>query len=345
MRTPPRRRRWAAPALLLALAAAAALGFWAWKRERAPAGAEALKEAKALLAQDRAARAERLLEIAVAHDPGRLEPWRLWLELLRAEGRDEEILAVSRRAIAAVSPEDRVGALAEATIALLAQVPERQARETLGRWVEADPGDPRARAAWLRQVGGDPRTGDLSIPDRIAQLEALVAEAPAEVLPRAALAETLLDAGFAEQAEGVLDAWPDSARGVSYDRLRGRWAQDFARDPARAAESYRRIVAAFPQDWRTLGRLARALKGLGEGEEARRLAERVDRLRELLDPVLLGPRLSRAFAAAGDPESLDDLSRLTREAGLDFLADAWRDQARLAEARRRLAPPAKGKSR
>ena len=49
-----------------------------------------LAEARACLALDRAAQAERALRRAVDADPTDPEAWRLWLELLRVEGRVAE---------------------------------------------------------------------------------------------------------------------------------------------------------------------------------------------------------------------------------------------------------------
>jgi hypothetical protein len=58
-------------------------------------------------------------------------------------------------------------------------------------------------------------------------------------------------------------------------------------------------------------------------EEARREAETVARIRELLDPLTLGPKLDAAFSHLDEPAALQGLSDLCARAGLTRLASLW----------------------
>jgi hypothetical protein len=78
------------------------------------------------------------------------------------------------------------------------------------------------------------------------------------------------------------------------------------------------------QDWRSWYRLARALKMSGRDNQARQAAEAVSRIREVLDPLTLRPRLDAALSHLDDPAALRDLAELAGRAGLTRLADAWR---------------------
>ena len=62
------------------------------------------------------------------------------------------------------------------------------------------------------------------------------------------------------------------------------------------------------------------------------MAESVERLREALDPVTLGPRLDADLAALDDPNSRLDLASLCDRVGLKRLADAWRKDAEATDA-------------
>ena len=286
-----------------------------------------LAEARACLALDRAAQAEWALRRAVDADPSDPEPWRLWLELLRVEGRVAEAHRLGWASYAAVRPPSRREALRGLTLALLADLPEDLARATLGRWVAADPGDVEARVARLARIAAEPRSGDPDRADRIATLTALLDADPLRVSTREALAVALVDAGEPDRGRDLLEAWPAGLQDARYWRLRGRWELDYDRQPARAVASFGLALAELPHDWKTHYRLARALQVSGRPAEARRAASAVARIREALDPATLGPRLRADLDRLDDPSSLLDLARLCELAGLDRLADAWRQVA------------------
>ena len=149
---------------------------------------------------------------------------------------------------------------------------------------------------------------------------------------REALATALADAGEPDRGRVVLDGWPgrESARDARYWRLRGRWDLEYDHRPERAVDACRKSVAELPQDWRSWSRLARALRMLDRDAEALQAAETVRRIREVLDPLTLGPRLDAAFAHRDDPAALRDLADLAGRAGLTRLADAWCAEARIA---------------
>jgi hypothetical protein len=63
---------------------------------------------------------------------------------------------------------------------------------------------------------------------------------------------------------------------------------------------------------------------LGRHGESRQAAETVGRIREVLDPLVLRPRLNAAFDQLADPVALRELAALCDRAGLTRLANAWR---------------------
>ena len=223
----------------------------------------------------------------------------------------------------AVDPAARRDVLRSLTLALLADPPDVLARRTLRRWSAADPADLDAQVALLRRIAARPLPDDPERGARIATLEGLLARAPGHVAARETLVVALADAGESDRGRAVLDAWPEDLRDARYDRLRGRWDLEFDRQPARAAAALRRALAVLPHDWTTRYRLARALHALGQTDEARREAEAVALLRELLEPAALGRRLEADLAHLDDPASRLDLADLCA-APASRLADAWR---------------------
>lgn len=310
---------------------ATALRCWrAVNQTRRARGRTYLAEARACLALDRAGQAERALRRAIAADPADPEPWRLVLELLRVEDRSLEAQRLGWEAYAAVPPSARRGVLRDLTLALLADLPEDLVRDRLDRWVAADPADTDAWVARLRRVAAStsPRPGEPDRASRIAALMATLAREPGHLAAREALVADLADGGETGQGRSVLDAWPAGARDdPRYWRLRGRWQLENDHQPDRAVASFERVLTEIPHDGKTHYRLARALQTLGRPAEARRAAETVDRLREVLDPAALGPRLDADLGRLDDPRSLSDLADLCARAGLARLAAAWRREA------------------
>ena len=83
----------------------------------------------------------------------------------------------------------------------------------------------------------------------------------------------------------------------------------------------------LPHDWRSWYRLARALRILNHETESRHAAETESRIREVLDPLILEPRLDAAFARLDDGATANDLALLCQQVGLNRLADAWRRES------------------
>ena len=96
--------------------------------------------------------------------------------------------------------------------------------------------------------------------------------------------------------------------------------------PTRLFDAFRKTVAVLRQDWRAWSGLARSLRRTARDAEARQAAETVSRIREVLDPMSLGPSLAAAFRHLDDPAALRDLAELVGRAGLTRLSDAWRSQ-------------------
>ncbi len=321
-------------------ASAARAGDWpralrAWRALNATGAARVathLGEARACLALNRAAQAERSLRLAIAADPTDPEPWRLLLQILRVEDRTLEAQDLGWEAYARVTHPGRRALLRALTLALLVDFPDEEARITLRRWIQGDVKDVDARVALLQRIAAQPRGADPDRDSRLAELETIVAEHPDHLGARQALVTALADAYEPDRGRAVLDGWPapESARDARYWRLRGRWDLEYDQRPERAVEAFRKAVAVVPQDWRSWSGLARSLKRIARDAEARQAAETVRRIREVLDPMSLGPSLDAAFKHLDDPAALRDLAELAGRAGLTRLSDAWRAEARAA---------------
>jgi tetratricopeptide (TPR) repeat protein len=323
------------PARLRARAASAArAGDWVMARKSwralnatsAAGGVTHLGEARACLALDLAAQAERSLRRAIAVDPADPESWRLLLQILWVEERTLEARWLGWEAQERVRPEARRTILRELTLVLLADLPDDRVRTMLERWVNADSDDIDARVALLGRIAAQPRAADPDRESRLAMLEGLLAGHPWHISVREAMATALADAGEPDRGRAVLEGWPgfESDRDARYWRLRGRWELEYDHRPERAVIAFRKALADLPQDWRSWYRLARALRILGRDAEARQAAEAVGRIREALDPMALGPRLDAAFGHLDDPVALRDLAQLSDHVGLAQLAEAWR---------------------
>ncbi len=311
--------------MILALGVAA---VWAVRSQSGPSRPAPLAEARALLAEGKAAEAEKALARAIAAEPSDPDPWLLRLEVLRVEDRPLEAQAEGWKAYEAVPERARRNILKAMTLALLAEPPDSIARSALARWSRSDPNDLDARVALLRRIAAAPHPGDPDRPARIAELDAIVHARPTDAPAREALALALIDAGQPDRGRTVLETWPDAVRDARFDRLRGRWDLEFDHKPELAAEELGRALQSLPQDWRTRSRLARALKAAGRDAEARQAADSAERLREALDPIPLGRRLDEALARLDEPAARLDLADLCARVGLDRLARAWERDAR-----------------
>jgi thioredoxin-like negative regulator of GroEL len=167
---------------------------------------------------------------------------------------------------------------------------------------------------------------------RLTELETLLANHPEHIAAREALITALADAGRPEQGRTLLNDWPQVARDARYWRLCGRWNLDYDHQPAQAALTFQRALVELPQDWRSWYRLARALHIIGRIHESREAAETVSRLREVLNPSSLKPRLDTAFNHLDDPAALYELDNLCTQAGLSRLSRAWRTEAEAVQA-------------
>jgi tetratricopeptide (TPR) repeat protein len=289
-----------------------------------------LSEARACLALGRAAQAEQSLQRAIAVEPSNLAPWRILLKILRVEDRILETEQMGWKAYDKVHPNERPVLLRELTLSLLADLPDETLRSTLKRWIEADRSDVNAQVALWQRIAVSPRAADPDRPTVLTALDSLVSNHPNHIGAREALVLALADAGEPERGRILLDEWPQAIRDARYWRLRGRWNLEYDQQPEQAIAAFQTALVAFPQDWRSWYRLARAQRMLGRNDDGRRAAESVARIREILDPLTLGPRLDAAVNNLTAPDSLQDLAILCERAGLKRLADAWRALAREA---------------
>jgi tetratricopeptide (TPR) repeat protein len=318
--------------------AAARSGQWQTAREywRAINTTEAasafthLEEARACLALGQASQAEVALQRSISADPANLEPWRLLLEILRVEDRTLEVLQAGWKAYENVQVEGRRALLREMTLGVLADLPDDLVRTTLRRWIDADDDDLDARIALLHRITIQPRDAD---PDRLtllSELESIVARFPNQISAREVLVTAQADSGEPERGRVLLEDWPIDSRDARYWRLRGRWDLEYDHRPGDAVIAFRKALSELPQDWRSWYRLARALHVLGREDESTQAAEVVSRIREALDPLVLGPRLDAAFDHLDRPSALTDLDKLCSRLGLLQLGQAWRTEAQAA---------------
>ena len=251
----------------------------------------------------------RSLRKAIGADPSDPDPWRLLLQILRVENRTLETVHLAWEGYEQVPPEARQVLLRELTLSLLADLPDERIRTRLQRWVETDSTDVNAQIALLQRIAAQPRAADADRASLLTSLETLLAEHPNQINAREVLVTALADAGEPERGRALLDSWPESVRDARYWRLRGRWELEYNHQPDQAVAAFQIALAEFPHDWRSWYRLARALHILGREVESRQAAETVSRIREVLDPLILGPRLDAAFDHLKDPIALHDLGR------------------------------------
>jgi tetratricopeptide (TPR) repeat protein len=308
---------------------AAAQRYWrAINRTSAAKSTSHLGEAKACLALGQAEQAERSLHRAIRTDPSEPESWRLLLEIFRVEDRTLDAQRFGWQAFDAVQPDARRELLRQLTLAFLADLlPEEKIRTTLRRWVEADVNDVDAQVALWQRIVAQPRPGDPDRPSLLAKLEELLATYPDHAGVREVLTTSLADAGEPDRGRAILDTWPELTRDARYWRLRGRWELEYERRPQEATIAFRNALKELPQDWRSWYRLSRALWILNRHDESYLATETVRRIREVTDPLVLGPRLHAAFDHLDDPKALNDLAALCSQTRLTRLSNAWLAEA------------------
>jgi thioredoxin-like negative regulator of GroEL len=287
-----------------------------------------LGEGRACLALGQAADAERALRRAVSLSPDELEAWLLLLEIMRVEDRPQDALELGWKGLGQLSAADHTPLLRELTLAILTDLPDDLARRTLRRWIEADPSDLEARVALHRRIGAEPRSDDPDRQTRLTELFELLSRHPHHDGLRETLVMALADAGDLDKGRELLDGWPDGTKDSRYWRLRGRWDLEHDHRAKEAVVAFQKALTEFPHDWRTHYRLARALRILNRSDEAQKEAEIVSRIRELLDPLTLGPKLDAAFSHLDQPEAFDTVADTCARVGLSHVADAWRSLPR-----------------
>jgi thioredoxin-like negative regulator of GroEL len=323
--------------------AAARAGDWAtalqhWRAVNATKAARStsyLGEARACLALGRAAQAEHSLHQAINADPSNPEAWRLLLQILRIEDRVTEAQQLGWKAYEQVSPVARRELLRELTLGLVAELPDELVRTTLRRWIDADNSDTDAEVALWQRINAQPRAADPDRPAVLTALETLLANYPDHIGAREALVTALANAGEPDRGRAILNEWPESSRDARYWRLRGRWELEYDHRPDQATANFQTALVELPHDWRSWYRLARALRILNRDSESRQAAETESRIREVLDPLVLEPRLDAAFDHLDDLAALRDLAMLCQQVGLSRLANAW-----LTETQHKAQPPA-----
>ena len=194
-----------------------------WRRINTTVGATSttyLGEGRACLALGRAAQAERALRKAAAAAPSESEAWLPLLEVMRVEDRPVDAFTLGWKALDHFLPEARPQLLRELTLAALTDLPDDLARSTLRRWIDADPGDVDARAAFLRRIGAEPRADDPERESRLVRLRDLLASHPEHVDAHEALVTALADAGEPEHGRMFLETWPLEQRDGRFWRLR-----------------------------------------------------------------------------------------------------------------------------
>jgi tetratricopeptide (TPR) repeat protein len=301
-----------------------ALQYWKTINETTHAQAWSyLGEARARLALSQAARAETALRRTIKAKPSDPDAWQLLLQILFIEDRIFEAQQLGWEAYTCIRPDARLPLLRTLTLGLLTDLPDDQLRSMLQRWTDADPSDLDAQAALWQRIAFHPHVTD---PDRstiLAAMQTRIANYPNHIGTREALVTALADAGEPDQGRTLLDTWPKELRDVRYWRLRGRWNLEYDHNPQAAVMAFRAVLVDLPQDWRSWYRLARALHVVGKDRESQRATEAVARIREILDPLTLEPRLDSVFDKIDNPNASRELASICTQAGLVHLADAW----------------------
>jgi thioredoxin-like negative regulator of GroEL len=310
---------------------AASTGDWStalrrWREINTTSAARSssyLGEARACLALGLAAQAELSLRRAINVDPANHESWRLLLEILRVENRTLEAQRLGWDAYENVDRQGQRELLRTLTLALLAELPDELVRSTLQRWVDADNKDVDARIALWQRIAAQPRATDPDRPSLLISLEELLAQHSDHIGAREALVAALADAGEPARGHDLLDTWPKENQDARYWRLRGRWELEYDHHPEQAIRAFQIALAEIPQDWQSWYRLARALRILNRNSTSREAAEAVNRIREVLDPVTLGPQLNDVLNRLDDPAAVREVATLCNRAGLARLANTW----------------------
>ena len=307
---------------------ATALQYWRVLNTTSAATSRSyLGEARACLALGFAAQAEMSLHRATEADPSTQEAWRLLLQILRVEDRHMEVQQLGWKAYGEINSDSRQELLRELTLGLIAELPDDLARATLKRWIDSDPADLDARIALWRRITAQPKAADPDRPSILEALEVLLRNHPEHIGAREALVMTLADAGEPNRGRVILDNWPELKRDAHYWRLRGRWELEYDHQPQQAVVAFQIALRELPQDWRSWYRLGRALHIVHRESESQRAAENVRRMREILDPIVLEPRLDTAFKRLDDVNAIRDLAVLCQQACLTKLASAWLAEA------------------
>ena len=213
------------------------------------------------------------------------------------------------------------------TLAVLAELPDDEARTRLDRWIAADPNDLDTRVSRLARIAANAHPGDPDRASRIAQLTEILERDPNHVPARESLLVALADAGEPDRGRAILEAWPEGSRDVRFTRLRGRWDLDYDHQPDRAAKAYFRTLADLPHDWKSHYGLARAYRALGRDLEARAEAEAVadSANGSIRRPSALASPMTSPGSTTLKPCSI--CSTLCQGVGLADLAESWRREA------------------
>lgn len=282
-----------------------------------------VRQARCALMLDKPAKARRSLDAWLRTDRGGTEGWQLSIEIRRALGDSDGVNEVMREMLRSDEARRSMALLSAATFGILTAMNAEESRERLRRWAKSEPDSPLAEAWSLARRIDD---SDLEGPIGAGSLEEVTALAqkwPNDPDVRRVFVESLFLQGDYEQVKRAMDQWPAEARDtIAWARLEGRRSLEVENDPGAAIPHFRSVLERVPQDWRTHYRLARAMAGAGQHEEAQAQARRTVEIRELLDPTSLEKVLSTTFAK-GKPPSPTKLIELLRRIGQAELAQAW----------------------
>lgn len=245
-----------------------------------PLGAEArLREGEILYHANRGAEAEVALRRRLALTPDCIQARRLLVALYRLEDRESEAAALLWQLYEAAPGELKIEPLKELFLAQFAMYVDGAAVRRLQLMVEENPDDIDAEVAiGSRLYKGVHKGGD---PEAAKQLLAKCLERrPDHLTCRANLARCHMDLGEYEQVAQLLAEWPEPVRDTRYWRLNGLLQQDYQADYAGAVESYRKVLAAEPEDYKICHRLGQCLQFSGQTEQAQVELSRAAKLRE-----------------------------------------------------------------
>lgn len=300
-----------------------ALGHLKDVPDTSPWGASARwHEASLLLQLDLAAQAERAARRSLELDPQSLDARQLLTIIYRWENRVREAERLFWELYELCPPSQTVIALAQLFQIHDGEFSAQEALKRLQAFVANDPTDFAARLAIARLhvgAGNAERATEL--------LEDCWRHKPGDPDARAALVNCHVSFGAYEKAARLLETWPVDQRDVRYWQSLGIYQSEHLQQFEQAAESFRRVLAQLPDDWRTRHRLGICLRVIGDEDGAAAEFERADRIRAVLEREQMEETLKKLPQTITTADGRYEIGRIYEEVGRYREARSWYQEA------------------